>query len=203
MTDVARPIFTVIGGPNGSGKSTLTAMLRKQGFAVPIIDPDAIARELNPGAPEAAAIEAGREALARQAAHLASGMSFAIETTLAGNMALRHMEQARQRGFATELLFIAIEDVRTNIERVVGRVERGGHHVPDVDVRRRYARGMANLVPAIDRADRVTIFDNSTDQGLRVVLTIEEGNLVRHVRPSELPMWVATHLGTLLSSVRE
>lgn len=202
MTDVARPIFTVIGGPNGSGKSTLTAMLRRQGLAVPIIDPDAIARELNPNAPELAAIEAGREALKRQTAHLTSGVSFAIETTLAGNMALRHMEQARQRGFATELLFVAIGDVRTNIERVAGRVERGGHNVPDVDVRRRYARSMANLVPAIDRADRVTVFDNSTDQGLRVVLTIEEGNLTQHVRPSELPFWVATHLGALLEPGR-
>ena len=65
MSDAAPPTLTIIGGPNGSGKSTFTRTLLAA-TQVPIVDPDAIARSLQPEAPEQAAVSAGREALRRQ-----------------------------------------------------------------------------------------------------------------------------------------
>ncbi len=53
------PKLVVIAGPNGSGKSTLTKKIRSD-LKIPIIDPDAEARKINPSAPESAAVAAGR-----------------------------------------------------------------------------------------------------------------------------------------------
>jgi predicted ABC-type ATPase len=46
------------------------------------LDPDEIARGLNPLNPSAAAIAAGRDVLKRTADYLIRGLSFAVETTL-------------------------------------------------------------------------------------------------------------------------
>ena len=85
------PIFTIIAGPNGSGKSTLTQSLELEGRDR-LLDPDAIARRLNPKGPSAAAIAAGREVLQRIEDYLASQVSFAVETTLSSrrNVELIH-----------------------------------------------------------------------------------------------------------------
>ena len=77
------PILTVIAGPNGSGKSTITRTLELPGREK-LLDPDAVARRLNPAAPLEAAIEAGREVLRRSSKYFQAGESFAIETTLSG-----------------------------------------------------------------------------------------------------------------------
>jgi predicted ABC-type ATPase len=54
------PTWTVIAGANGSGKSTLTKQLERP---ILLIDPDAIAKELNRIDPAFVAIAAGRQAL--------------------------------------------------------------------------------------------------------------------------------------------
>ena len=75
------PTLTVIAGPNGSGKSTLTRVLWFKG-SDRLLDPDAVARELNPENPSAASILAAREVLKRTADYLKESASFAVETTL-------------------------------------------------------------------------------------------------------------------------
>jgi predicted ABC-type ATPase len=63
------PTLTVSAGPNGSGKSTLTRSFEFEGRDR-LLDPDFIARGLNPLNPSAAAIAAGREILKRTADYL-------------------------------------------------------------------------------------------------------------------------------------
>ncbi len=196
MTDSARPTLTVIADPNGSGKSTITR-LTLASLLVPIVDPDAIARELRPDAPEQAAVEAGREALRRQTMYIESGASFIVETTLSGAGTLRLMEKARRQGFTVHLLFVAIDNVQTNIERVAGRVALGGHHVPEEDVRRRYERGMENLPRAIELAERATITDNSSAQGPREIFAIDAGRIT--AQAPDLPAWITTYLGPFIA----
>jgi len=196
VTSDTRPTLTVIAGPNGSGKSTFTRTTHTD-LQAPIIDPDAIAREIDPVAPEQAAVAAGREALKRQAAYIERGLSFIIETTLSGNSALRQIEQAREHGFDIHLTFIATNNAETNIERVANRVARGGRHVPDEDVRRRYTRSMENLVRIIELVDKVRIIDNSSVQGPQDVLKLEQGLIVAQAQ--DLPAWVTTYLGTFIA----
>jgi predicted ABC-type ATPase len=85
------PTLTVIAGPNGSGKSTLTQAIEFEG-SDRLLDPDALARVMNPLNPSAAAIAAGRDVLTRTADYLSRGLSFAVETTLSsrGRMYLIH-----------------------------------------------------------------------------------------------------------------
>ena len=173
----------------------------RQRLGVPVIDPDAIARQLNPAAPELAAVEAGREALRQQKAHLAAGTGFAVETTLSGHTVLRLMEQARRRNLTVNLIFVGLDGADLNVVRVAARVAVGGHHVPDEDVRRRYDRSMENLARAVALADQATVFDNSSDSGPLQVLTYDAGRFTIHT--PELPAWVATHLGALMGQGRE
>ena len=88
-----QPTLIVIAGPNGSGKSTLTRRTL-QDSNLPIIDPDAIARGVNPSSPESAAITAGRQAVNQKNNYLNNSQSFIAETTLSGNNYLKIMDKA-------------------------------------------------------------------------------------------------------------
>lgn len=196
MTAPAAPTLTVIAGPNGAGKSTFTESARVHG-TVPVLDADAIARRRHPRAPERAATEAGREMIQRQKEYLRTSVSFAVETTLAGMGILRLMEQARQFGFSIHLIYIGVDTVGATLGRIEERVARGGHGVPEHDVRRRYERSLGHLMMAIERADRATIIDNSSDYGPSEVLMINQGQIIK--RAKDTPRWVSTALSKLLS----
>lgn len=195
MTVSLRPTLAVIAGSNGAGKSTLTAAVRAP-HGVPVLDPDAIARALNPGAPERVAIQAARDVLARQRAYIAERRSFAVETTLAGTAILRQMEDARQQGFVVHLIYIGVESVQIAIDRIAIRVAKGGHHIPDEDVQRRYVRSLSHLRAGIERADEVTVVDNTLDEGPRAVVTMAQGQIT--LRAETMPRWVAAALGEIV-----
>jgi predicted ABC-type ATPase len=72
------PVFTVIAGPNGSGKSTFTARLRSKDKEN-LLDPDAVAKRMDPADPARAAISAAREVINRTREYLDRGESFVIE----------------------------------------------------------------------------------------------------------------------------
>lgn len=106
------PTFTVVAGPNGSGKSTLTAAVNFEG-RVNLVDPDAIARRINPSNPVLGAATAAREAIIRCREYLASKTSFAIETTLAGKGAIAMMRQGEIGGIPDSIAICGLEQPRT------------------------------------------------------------------------------------------
>lgn len=180
------PTLTVIAGANGSGKSTLTKQLDRP---ILLIDPDAIAKELNPIDPASAAIAAGRKALDLSQQYIQSESSFVVETTFAGNTYLKLMREVKSRGWLVVLMYIGIVDPNMNVLRVADRVELGGHDVPTEDILRRYVRSLANLGKAAKIVDKLILYDNSTDAGHQILATIEGDATVLYV--SELPSWVA------------
>lgn len=186
-----KPTLTIIAGPNGAGKSTFTRAIQ-EALLFPVIDPDREARRLQPDNPEAAAIAGGKQAIKRARAHLENGESFAVETTLSGNTYLRMMAEAKRKGWLVFLIYVGVDNVQTSIERVAQRVAAGGHNVPSDDIRRRYARSLANLPIALQQADYASIFDNSTRFGYRKLLTIENGRVTEQA--SELPEWIKNSL---------
>jgi len=181
----------LIHSPNGSGKSTYTRAIRES-LGVPVIDPDWEARLVRPDAPQAAAVEGGKQAIKRARAYLVNNQSFAAETTLAGKTYLRMMAEAKQKGWLINLIYVGVASVETSIDRVAQRVAQGGHNVPEEDIRRRYTRSLANLPIAIELADRATILDNSTAAGHQPIAIVENGRVVEQVR--ELPEWIKTLL---------
>ncbi|WP_260094692.1 zeta toxin family protein [Phaeobacter inhibens] len=72
------------------------------------------------------------------------------------------MEQAQAAGYQVELHYISVDSPAQSIDRISQRVSEGGHHVPAADVERRFERSRENLPEAIARADRSTVYDNSS-----------------------------------------
>lgn len=85
------------------------------------------------------------------------------------------MLEARRIGFEVVLVYIGTENVELNLARIRNRVLTGGHDVPEADVRRRYQRSFENLPLAAKRADHTVLFDNSTEDGYRLVAILGSG----------------------------
>jgi predicted ABC-type ATPase len=184
---IIRPTLTIIAGPNGSGKSTFTRNTRES-LNVPSIDPDEEARKIRPEAPELASVAAGKQAIKLARNYLENNQSFAVETTLSGNTYLKMMREAKQKGWVVNLIYIAIDNVEVNIDRVAQRVIDGGHNVPIEDIKRRYERSLENLPIALQLVDNASIYDNSSPEGPQHLLTIENGRINQQV--SDLPQWL-------------
>jgi len=158
---------------------------------MPVLDPDATAKVIDPANFDGSVLAAGRQVLAASRGRLNAGASFAVETTLSGNTYLRMARGAKALGYSTAMIYVGLANVDLSICRVQRRVELGGHSVPEIDIRRRYPRSMANLKAALSIMDFVVIFDNSTDAGYRL-LAITQGGSIQWLEP--VPGW-ATHLG--------
>jgi predicted ABC-type ATPase len=182
------PTFTVIAGANGCGKSTLTRWAKAFFQQSPVLDPDAIAVELQAEFnTKLSDIEAGKEVLRSAEAFLNGRISFSVETTLSGGTYLRMLARARELGYKTRLFYIGTESVDINIVRIRARVLKGGHDVPIEDQLRRYPRSFRNLQPAIELADECVLLDNSTDTGHRIVGLKLMGMKMLPIVP--LPVW--------------
>ncbi|HMJ61119.1 MAG TPA: zeta toxin family protein [Bryobacteraceae bacterium] len=179
---------------NGSGKSTLTGTLDFEGREH-LLDPDAIARRLDPANPSRMAIAAGRELLRRMQEYIEEGLSFGIETTLASKKTLNWIRDAKVHGFSVKLIYICLDTPENSIVRVQERTSRGGHDVGDQDVRRRYHRSLANLPEAIRIADQTVIYDNS-ERKRRKMLELQDGSIVW--RAVDEPHWIAELSAALL-----
>lgn len=163
------PRLTFIAGANGSGKTTLTRWNSEIFRQIPVLDPDAIASTLQATVSSLLPIAAARQVLKSAEEHLDRGESFAVETTLSGKNYLQMMLDARGRGFEVVLIYIGTETVEINLARIRNRVLAGGHDVPEPDVRRRYKRSLVNLPIAVRRANHTILFDNSTEDGYRLI----------------------------------
>jgi predicted ABC-type ATPase len=72
------PMLTLVAGPNGSGKSTISA--GRANRAMVVVDPDAIARTLDPSQPSLAAIPAARKTILLCRSLVAKRDSFIVES---------------------------------------------------------------------------------------------------------------------------
>lgn len=153
----------IIAGPNGAGKTTFAEEFLLREAACPdFINADLIARGLSPFAPERAGVEAGRIMLRLIASRVAAGTSFAFETTLSGIGYSRRIPTWRAEGFHVKLIFLSLRSPDLALARVRARVAQGGHDVPEVTVRRRFARGARNFETVYQAlVDSWALYDNS------------------------------------------
>jgi len=135
----------LVAGANGSGKSTIAKTLLPQKGLV-FVNPDEIAKDINPSNPSNARIAAGRIALARMDDLLWRGISFAVESTLSGKTHETLVRRAKCAGFRVTIIYVFVDSVDACIARIAMRVRAGGHFVPDKDVRRRYLRSKRNFI---------------------------------------------------------
>ena len=181
-------MFTVIAGANGCGKSTLTRWAKAFFQQSAVLDPDAVAVELQAQSnAELSDIEAGKEVLRAADAFLQAGVSFSVETTLSGTTYLKMLAKAHELGFRTRLFYIGTASLEINKLRVQARVLKGGHNVPEADQERRFPRSFRNMQTALKLVDEAVLFDNSSDAGHRVVGLKLMGAPVLPLEP--LPEW--------------
>lgn len=182
-----KPMFFVFGGNNGSGKSTLrNLIIDKIGVDINI-DPDAIARKIDPDNPETKGFAAGKEVIRSVNEYIQEGKDFSIETTLAGKNAIRQMQKAKEMGYEITMFYVALSNVNQNIERVAMRVKNGGHNIPTEDIIRRSKTSLKHLYEYAKIVDNLVLIDNSQDDG-EMVLEINDGKIT--FETNNLPQWV-------------
>jgi predicted ABC-type ATPase len=160
------PSLYVIGGANGSGKTTLALTLLPRFLQVfEYVNADAIASGLSPLNPESMAMQSGRLMLGRLQALAEAGVDFAFETTLAARTFAPFLNGCKLRGYTINLIYLWLPSADLAVERVAKRVASGGHNISVEVVRRRYERGLKNLVELyLPISDGWMIFDNSAEE---------------------------------------
>ena len=188
MTKEQNPLMYVFAGNNGSGKSTFRSLvIDKLGIEINI-DPDAIARRLDPENPELKRFAAGKLVIKTVRECIKEGKSFSIETTLAGKNAINQMNQAKENGYEISMFFLGLKEVSKNIERVALRVKNGGHHIPTEDILRRHTTSRDNLLQNLKLIDNLLVVDNSNLDG-ELILETSQGNI--SFQSNHIPQWVA------------
>ena len=119
--------------------------LPKYEECLPFVNADMIAQGLSPFAPEAAALRAGRLVLEQIKDLSRRRVDFGLETTLSGKSYAPLFRRLRQEGYRIDLFFLWIPDADMAVARVADRVRRGGHHIPENDIRRRRRAGDVQL----------------------------------------------------------
>jgi predicted ABC-type ATPase len=169
QTDAIKDLV-VIGGPNGAGKTTwayrrLSPTLRIREF----VNADEIARGISPLNPEASAVVAGRLMLDRLNELVEAGDSFAFETTCSGRGHARLLKRCRAIRYRITLIFLWLPSSELALTRVARRVSRGGHHIPQDVVIRRYTAGIRNMRDLyLPLADSAFVYDNSDGDGILI-----------------------------------
>lgn len=134
----------IIAGANGSGKSTLASELLPE-EQLAFLNADEIAKEICPENIESVRISAGKEVYKRLESYFNQGISFAIETTLAGSNHLKTIRRAKDLDYEVTLIYSFVDSPQISIQRIKTRVLKGGHHIPDEDVIRRFHRSKNNF----------------------------------------------------------
>lgn len=156
----------MIAGPNGSGKTTTAHFLLGQHLnfheIYEYINADEIARGLAPLHPQSMNLTASKLMITRLRELLAANQSFAFETTGAGKNYLTYLQQAKNKGYEINLLYLWLKDEDLAVKRVAQRVSQGGHNIPEGDIRRRYKQGIKFVMKYyLPYADNALFIDNS------------------------------------------
>ena len=182
------PNLYIIAGPNGAGKTTASfSLLPDVLHCLNFVNADEIARGLSPFASESVAFQAGRIMLQRIDELLPQKVDFAIETTLATRSYVHLVHRAQNLGYKVHLIYFYLENEEQAIQRVAQRVSNGGHNIPEQDIRRRFKRGIYNLLNLyMPICDSVLIYNNVMTPAKLVARKITQQDDLEAVEPD---MW--------------
>jgi predicted ABC-type ATPase len=181
------PNLYIISGCNGAGKTTasyniLPEILNCKEF----VNADEIAKGLSPFQPEKVSLEAGRIMLERIEDLLRIKADFAFETTLSTRSYVNTVKRAKESGYEVTLLYFWLNSQELAIERVKERVREGGHNIPEQVIRRRYNKGIRNLINLfIPVVDNWLVIDNSENP----FLTVAEGQQGENMIIQDKNIW--------------
>jgi len=180
MDEPLQPTIYILAGPNGAGKTTFAnTFLQPFAKCREFLNADLIAAGLSPFAPESQAIRASELLLKRFDELVSTRSTFSFETTLAARSYHGSVIQWRRLGYRVMLYFIWLPNPELAIQRVAKRVREGGHNIPETVVRRRYARGLANLADLyIPIVNTTCVFDGASFPPIPIAVIDGEKELV-------------------------
>lgn len=168
-----QPVFLIVAGPNGSGKSSAyqDTEFELEGRTIWIVNPDLLTVRIV-RAEGLMTSEANLAAVQRIESWLDASIevhkSVGVETVLSTAKYRRLVTKAKARGFAIWLIYVVLDTVERNIERVRLRVQKGGHAVPDDKIRSRREGSLDQFPWFLDQADSAWIYENSGAQPKRI-----------------------------------
>ena len=190
----------VLAGTNGAGKSSIVgATIRAS--AAEYFNPDEAAAAIRGASPGMTGAEANSQAwhegkrLLERA--IAEQLDFAFETTLGGNTITHLLEQALDAGMEVRIWYVGLSSPELHIARVRARVAKGGHDIPEGDIRKRYDRGRLNLIQLLPRLTELRVYDNSDEadpsSGVapapKLVLHLDGGRIMNAGALASTPDW--------------
>lgn len=181
------PELHVLAGPNGIGKTTGYDLIVPK--HVSYINADLIAKEIKAKAGGLNVMDiANAEAARYFFERLAKRETFGFETNLCDLETYKSLQAAQALAYRIIIYFINTDDVDLCINRVLLRVQQGGHYVNPETVRSRYTTGLALLKYYKDFPDILMLIDNSAGE-LVWQAELHAGKII-YVAPSCKP-WAA------------
>ena len=158
-----KKIFYLFAGVNGAGKSTLynLAMINQNIKNTIRINTDEIVREIGDWRNNSDQLKAAKMAINLRNECFLCGKSFNEETTLTGKSILKTIDRAKELGYELQLFYVGVSSTEIAKERIKSRVEKGGHHIENDIVEKRYYESLKNLKEIILKFDKVYLYDNS------------------------------------------
>lgn len=181
-----KPVIVVLAGSNGAGKSTFFDLYLSR-LGIPFVNADRIAQTLNPNDPLKVSYEAARVADVVRHELVDQRQSFCMETVFSdpAGEKLQFLRDARVSGYTVIFLFFRLANPILSAARVMQRVARGGHDVPDEKLAARFVRTLRNAATALTFVDLGLVIDNSSArEPYRVVERWEAGILQREGEPA-------------------
>lgn len=124
-------------------------------------------------------------------------LAYAFETTLGGSTIPRMLTQAASKGAEVRIWYVGLDTVERHMARVRARVRRGGHDIPEADIRRRFEASRTNLVELMPSLAALRVYDNSSEADPargrtpipRLILHLERGRIVGPGDLAGTPRW--------------
>lgn len=194
------PCIYVLAGTNGAGKSDIGGAAFNASGAE-YFNPDEAARQireadpaLTPAQANSAAWHQGKRLLARA---IAERCDFAFETTLGGKTITALLDQALDERIEVRIWFAGLSSPELHIARVRARVSRGGHPIPEAEIRKRYDASRLNLIRLLPKLTELRLYDNGIEADLeagsppdlRLVLHWDRGRIVNPGDLRSTPDW--------------
>jgi len=158
-----KKVFYLFAGVNGAGKSTLynSESLNNDIKNTIRINTDEIVREIGDWRNNSDQLKAAKMAINLRNECFLYGKSFNEETTLTGKTILKTIDRAKELGYELQLFYVGVSSTEIAKERIKSRVEKGGHHIENDIVEKRYYESLKNLKEILLKFDKVYLYDNS------------------------------------------
>ncbi|MCL2335724.1 MAG: zeta toxin family protein [Endomicrobia bacterium] len=137
--------FFILAGANGVGKTSLSNEILKAYENSRFLNADEIAKSINPKDLASVRILAGKKLLSNLDLLMSKKETIILESTIAGKSLINLIKKAKTIGYKIYIFYTFADSPEVCIERIKDRVKKGGHFVPDEDVRRRFYRSINNF----------------------------------------------------------